>query len=56
MYLVVKQPRMLIDKYNSALVGRLMDCLVIDGAAWSGNILGARLVCTKNIVDERELE
>lgn len=52
----MKQPRLLIDKHNPALFGRLMDCLVIDGAAWGGNILGARLVCTKNIVDERELE
>lgn len=51
----MKQPRLLFDKDNSALIGRVMDCLVVDGAAGSSNVLRTRLVCAENVVDKREL-
>lgn len=53
---MVKQPRLLLDKYDPALVGCLMNRLIIDGAAWSRNVLGSRLMRTEDIVDERELD
>lgn len=52
---MVEQPRLLLDKHNPALLGCVVDRLIIDRAAGSRDVLRAGLVCTEDVVDEREL-